>query len=81
MVFSAHTHHFCDYSHGDGTREVTVPAMSWAAEGKPGFVVATFQQNKVVTVSHCSLPKELHVIVSYVSMFILLIAATLANLL
>ncbi|XP_020255450.1 metallophosphoesterase 1-like [Asparagus officinalis] len=75
MVFGAHTHQFDDYLHSNGIRKVTVPALTWAAKAKPGFVIATFGQNKEVTVSHCSLPKELHVIIAYLAIFILLITA------
>uniref|UniRef100_A0A2N9ED52 Calcineurin-like phosphoesterase domain-containing protein n=1 Tax=Fagus sylvatica TaxID=28930 RepID=A0A2N9ED52_FAGSY len=46
IVFSAHTHEFCDQLHSDGTREVTVPAMTWNARDDPGFVVATFHRKK-----------------------------------
>uniref|UniRef100_A0A1D1XDH9 Metallophosphoesterase 1 n=1 Tax=Anthurium amnicola TaxID=1678845 RepID=A0A1D1XDH9_9ARAE len=77
IVFSAHTHQFCDHIHVDGTREVTVPAMSWTARDDPGFIFVTFGQNKVVTVSHCSLARESHVLLAYISIFILLIATTL----
>lgn len=79
IVFSAHTHRFCDYRHCDGTREVTVPAMTWAATGEPGFVVATFNQNKAVTVRHCSLLKELHVIMAYSFIFMLLMLTALVG--
>ncbi|KAK2984672.1 hypothetical protein RJ640_006655 [Escallonia rubra] len=59
IVFSAHTHNFCDNTHPDGTREITVPAMSWDARNDPGFVVATFRSSgKAVTVSHCLLARE-----------------------
>ncbi|KAJ6405200.1 hypothetical protein OIU84_013220 [Salix udensis] len=43
IVFSAHTHEFCDHTHADGTREITVPAMTWKARDDPGFVFATFR--------------------------------------
>ncbi|KAJ4950927.1 hypothetical protein NE237_027759 [Protea cynaroides] len=60
IVFSAHTHRFCDHTHRDGTREVTVPAMNWNARGDPGFIVASFGRNKAVTISQCSLARESH---------------------
>ncbi|XP_044512312.1 metallophosphoesterase 1-like isoform X3 [Mangifera indica] len=46
IIFSAHTHEFCDHTHQDGTREVTVSAMTWKARDDPGFVVATFHGNR-----------------------------------
>ncbi|KAK1308689.1 hypothetical protein QJS10_CPA09g00543 [Acorus calamus] len=76
IVFSAHTHQFCDHTHGDGTREVTVPAMTWAGKDQPGFVVAKFSQNKTVLVSHCSLASESHVLMVYVTALVLLASAT-----
>ncbi|XP_065024746.1 uncharacterized protein LOC135649823 [Musa acuminata AAA Group] len=73
IVFSAHTHNFCDHTHSDGTREITVPAMTWAARQKPGFVFVNFRQNKAVSVSHCSLASERHVILTYIIFFMLFI--------
>ncbi|XP_043722423.1 metallophosphoesterase 1-like [Telopea speciosissima] len=77
IVFSAHTHRFCDHIHRDGTREVTVPAMTWNARDDPGFIVATFGRNKAVTISQCSLARESHVIMAYVSVLVLLLTTTL----
>nr|XP_010939622.1 metallophosphoesterase 1 [Elaeis guineensis] len=77
IVFSAHAHSFCDHAHSDGTREVTVPAMTWAARGNPGFVVVTFGQNKAVTVNKCSLATESQVAMAYMFIFILSIATIL----
>ncbi|XP_059631406.1 uncharacterized protein LOC132274200 [Cornus florida] len=75
IVFSAHAHEFCDHIHSDGTREVTVPAMTWDARDDPGFVVATFRKNGgAVTVSYCSLAKESHVLTAYFSILVLLIS-------
>ncbi|KAK2999379.1 hypothetical protein RJ639_023944 [Escallonia herrerae] len=74
IVFSAHTHKFCDHTHPDGTREITVPAMSWDARNDPGFVVATFRSSgKAVTVSHCLLARESDVLVVYISFVCVLI--------
>ncbi|KAJ0975092.1 hypothetical protein J5N97_017057 [Dioscorea zingiberensis] len=56
IVFSGHTHSFHDQTHNDGTREVTVPAMTWAPGIRPGFVVSTFDENKAVSVEICSFP-------------------------
>ncbi|KAI3949325.1 hypothetical protein MKW98_023262 [Papaver atlanticum] len=74
IVFSAHTHEFCDYTHRDGTREITVPAMTWDARDDPGFVIATFGRNRAVTVSQCSLARESHVLTAYISILVLLIS-------
>ncbi|XP_064938872.1 uncharacterized protein LOC135593009 isoform X2 [Musa acuminata AAA Group] len=73
IVFSAHTHSFCDHTHSDGTREITVPAMTWAARQKPGFVFVNFRQNKAVSVSHCSFASERHVILTYIIFFMLFV--------
>ncbi|XP_074272649.1 uncharacterized protein LOC141596404 isoform X2 [Silene latifolia] len=51
MIFSAHSNKFCDITHQDGTREVTVPGLTWTAQNDPGFVVATFKTNGPLTVS------------------------------
>ncbi|XP_075640567.1 uncharacterized protein LOC142612350 [Castanea sativa] len=77
IVFSAHTHEFCDQLHSDGTREVSVPAMTWNARDDPGFVVATFHRNRrAVSVSYCSLARESHVIIVYVSFVVLFLSTT-----
>ncbi|XXG39094.1 hypothetical protein AAC387_Pa01g0145 [Persea americana] len=76
MIFSAHTHQFCDHIHVDGTREVTVPAMSWEARNDPAFIVATFRPNNIVTVSHCSLARESCVLMAYATILVLLISVT-----
>ncbi|KAI4976117.1 hypothetical protein ZWY2020_049724 [Hordeum vulgare] len=44
IIFSAHADSFSDHTHPDGTREVTVPAMTWKKGGMPGFAIATFGQ-------------------------------------
>lgn len=76
MIFSAHTHQFCDHIHVDGTREVTVPAMSWEARNDPAFIVATFRPNNIVTVSHCSLARESCILMAYATILVLLISVT-----
>lgn len=74
IVFSAHTHEFCDYTHSDGTREVTVSAISWKATDDPGFVVATFHGNDSgVSISYCSLARESHLLVAYTSLLVMLL--------
>ncbi|PIA48090.1 hypothetical protein AQUCO_01400583v1 [Aquilegia coerulea] len=77
IIFTAHSNGFCDHTHEDGTREVTVPAMTWDARDDPGFVVATFGRNRAVIVRQCSLPKESHVIMVYISVLLLLVLTTL----
>ncbi|KAK2998959.1 hypothetical protein RJ639_023225 [Escallonia herrerae] len=78
IVFSAHNHKFCDHTHPDGTREITVPAMSWDARNDPGFVVATFRSSgKAVTVSHCLLARESDVLVVYISFVCVLISVNI----
>lgn len=67
MVFSAHTHEFFSHLHPDGTREVTVPALTWKARDDPGFVIANFRRNnKTVSISYCSLAKQSGVIMGYI---------------
>ncbi|KAK9166748.1 hypothetical protein Scep_001939 [Stephania cephalantha] len=77
IVFSAHSHEFCDHIHRDGIREVTVPAMTWDARDDPGFIVASFARNRAVTVSQCSLARESRVLMAYGSVLILLISTAL----
>lgn len=80
IIFSAHTHKFCDRTHYDGTREITVPAMSWEAIDEPGFVVASFKSDrKLVTVSHCLLAKESSVIFICASILVLTILSLLVT--
>lgn len=80
IIFSAHTHKFCDRTHYDGTREITVPAMSWEAIDDPGFVVASFKSDrKSVTVSHCLLAKESSVIFTCTSILVLTILSLLVT--
>ncbi|XP_068638717.1 uncharacterized protein [Aristolochia californica] len=77
IVFSAHSHQFCYHIHRDGTREVTVPAMTWNVKNDPGFVVATFKQNHAFIVSQCSLARESHVLMAYASVLALLLSTLL----
>lgn len=80
IIFSAHTHKFCDHTHSDGTREITVPAMSWAARDDPAFVVATFRRNgRAVTLSHCTLARESHVLFASISVLVVLILSLLVT--
>lgn len=80
MIFSAHAHKFCDHTHSDGTREITVPAMSWDAGYDPGFVAATFRSNgTTVIVSHCILSRESHALLFYFSVMLLLISTMLVT--
>ncbi|KAE8077343.1 hypothetical protein FH972_015915 [Carpinus fangiana] len=80
IVFSAHAHGFCDHLHSDGTREVTVPAMTWTVGGDPGFVVATFHRNsRAVGVSYCSLARESHVLIAYIIFVVLFVSTMLVS--
>ncbi|XP_051204151.1 uncharacterized protein [Lolium perenne] len=73
IIFSAHAHSFSDYTHADGTREVTVPAMTWKKSGVPGFVIATFGQKGAVSVKCCLLAQEWYIMTGY-SAFLFLTA-------
>eukprot|EP00257_Ricinus_communis_P024005 XP_015584140.1 metallophosphoesterase 1 isoform X1 [Ricinus communis] len=78
IIFSAHSYEFCDHTHSDGTREVTVPAMTWKARDDPGFVIATFHgEERAVSVSYCSLVRESHVLIVYTCFLILLLTMQL----
>ncbi|KDP20225.1 hypothetical protein JCGZ_09857 [Jatropha curcas] len=80
IIFSAHTHEFCDHTHSDGTREVTVPAMTWKLRDDPGFIIATFHRDrKAVSVSYCSLARESHVLLMYISFLILFLTIYLVS--
>jgi len=58
--------------HFDKTREIIVPAMSWNARDDPGFVIATFRKTgRDVSISYCSLARESHVLVVYVSIIVM----------
>lgn len=72
IIFSAHKYTFYDHVHLDRTREITVPAMSWNARDDPGFVIATFQKTgRAVSISYCSLARESHILLVYISMIVL----------
>lgn len=72
IIFSAHTQEFSDHTHPDGTREVTIPAMTWKVRDDPGFIVATFQRNKsAVSVTYCSVARESHILIAYTSALVL----------
>uniref|UniRef100_A0A8R7V5W8 Calcineurin-like phosphoesterase domain-containing protein n=1 Tax=Triticum urartu TaxID=4572 RepID=A0A8R7V5W8_TRIUA len=73
IIFSAHADSFSDYTHPDGTREVTVPAMTWKKGGMPGFAIATFGQKGVVSVNCCWLVQEWYIMTGY-SVFLFLTA-------
>uniref|UniRef100_A0ACD5ZR82 Uncharacterized protein n=3 Tax=Avena sativa TaxID=4498 RepID=A0ACD5ZR82_AVESA len=73
IIFSAHARSFSDYTHADGTREVTVPAMTLKKGRVPGFVIATFGQKGAVSVKCCSLAQEWYIITGY-SAFLFLTA-------
>ncbi|XP_066371586.1 uncharacterized protein [Miscanthus floridulus] len=67
IIFNAHAGSFSVFVHADGTREVTVPAMTWKTRGVPGFVIATFDTKGSVTLRCCWLAREWHVIVVYLA--------------
>eukprot|EP01018_Ginkgo_biloba_P038619 Gb_34856 [translate_table: standard] len=73
IVFTAHTHRFCDRTHYDGTREITVPTMTWNMRDDPGFVVATFGRDNVVMIQQCFLARESQVFMGYVLVLMLLL--------
>ncbi|KAF7100317.1 hypothetical protein CFC21_101846 [Triticum aestivum] len=73
IIFSAHADSFSDHTHPDGTREVTVPAMTWKKGGMPGFAIATFGQKGVVSVNCCWLVQEWYIMTGY-SVFLFLTA-------
>ncbi|CAK8560422.1 unnamed protein product [Lathyrus sativus] len=78
IIFSAHRYMFSDHVHFDKTREIIVPAMSWNARDDPGFVIATFQKTgRDVNISYCSLARESHILVVYVSIVVLFCLACL----
>ncbi|XP_019456121.1 PREDICTED: metallophosphoesterase 1-like [Lupinus angustifolius] len=72
IIFSAHRYAFSDHIHLDKTREISVPAMSWNARDDPGFVIATFHKTRrEVSISYCSLARESHICIVYISMMVL----------
>ncbi|KAM3209005.1 hypothetical protein ACQJBY_063596 [Aegilops geniculata] len=73
IIFSAHADSFSDHTHPDGTREVTVPAMTWKKGGMPGFAIATFGQKGIVSVNCCWLVQEWYIMTGY-SVFLFLTA-------
>ncbi|GKA69139.1 metallophosphoesterase 1-like protein isoform X1 [Tanacetum coccineum] len=74
MVFSAHAQTFSDRTHPDGTREIVVPAMSWDTGKDPEFVAVTFKRNGTYAlVSHCKLSGRSHVLIYYISLFVVFI--------
>ncbi|XP_022768310.1 metallophosphoesterase 1-like isoform X2 [Durio zibethinus] len=80
IIFSAHTHEFSDHTHLDGTREVTVPAMSWTVRDDPGFIIATFRGNRsTVSVTYCSVARESHILTAYTSALILFLLLVIVS--
>lgn len=66
LVLSGHTHRWCDRLHADGTREVTVPSLSWRNRDDPSFAFLTFHANSSFTIHRCMLAHESTVILLYV---------------
>jgi hypothetical protein len=59
---------------------VTVPAMTWNVGDDPGFVVATFHGNRrAVSVSYCSLARESHVLLAYITFVVLFVSTMLVS--
>ncbi|KAK6246084.1 hypothetical protein SCA6_009174 [Theobroma cacao] len=80
IIFSAHTHEFSDHTHPDGTREVTVPAMTWNARVDPGFIVATFRGNiSAVSVTYCSVARESDILIVYTCTLVLFIILVIVS--
>lgn len=77
IVFTAHTHRFCDRTHYDGTREITVPTLTWNGRDDPGFVIATFGRNNTIMLNRCFLARESHVLMAYILVLILLLVIAL----
>lgn len=78
LIFSAHRQYFGIYNHYDGTPEITVPAMTWALGGRPGFVFASIEENNT-RVSHCTLAGEMQVLMSYLFILVLLLAVAVIS--
>lgn len=67
LVLNGHTHRWCDRVHADGTREVTLPSMSWRNRDDPGFAFLTFQNSSSsFTLQRCTLARESTVIIVYI---------------
>ncbi|XVF64748.1 hypothetical protein PTKIN_Ptkin09bG0191800 [Pterospermum kingtungense] len=80
IIFSAHTHEFSDHTHPDGTREVTVPAMTWKVRDDPGFVVATFRGNRsAVSITYCSVATKSHMLMAYTSALALFLSLLIVS--
>lgn len=69
IIFSAHSYVFSDHVHQDRTPEITVSAMSCNARDDPGFVFAT--SGRAVSINYCSLVRESHILIVYVSIMFL----------
>lgn len=65
IVFTAHTHRFCNRTLPDGTREVTVPSFSWRNRDDPSFLLAAFHPNGSTWTQLCPLPRESIVLGTY----------------
>jgi predicted phosphodiesterase len=78
VIFSGHTHAWCDYSHKHptGAREYTVPTFSWGMRPDPGFVLASVK-NRDVQVTLCNLPREDQVFMTYAATLLYLFLSIL----
>ncbi|CAF3747849.1 unnamed protein product [Adineta steineri] len=68
LAFTAHTHDFCHTSHiginGKPIPEWTVPSFSWRNRDDPSLMLLSITSNNE-RVSHCYLPRETTVFLSY----------------
>ena len=68
IVFSAHSHRYCDRLYEGRTREVTVPSFSWRNRDDPAFLLASLNPNGSTTTSLCPIPRESIVLGTYAVM-------------
>ena len=64
LIFSGHTHHGCNTSHGD-VAEISVSSFSWRNKKKPAFVLAYFTDESHA-ITKCYMPHENSVYSAYV---------------
>ena len=64
LIFSGHTHHGCNTTHGDAT-EINVSSFSWRNKKKPAFVLAYFTRDSHA-IAKCYMPDENSVYCAYV---------------
>eukprot|EP00092_Neocalanus_flemingeri_P007089 GFUD01007659.1.p1 GENE.GFUD01007659.1~~GFUD01007659.1.p1 ORF type:complete len:358 (-),score=59.39 GFUD01007659.1:8-1081(-) len=64
LIFSGHTHHGCNTSHGDAA-EISVSSFSWRNKKKPAFVLAYFTKDSHA-IAKCYMPEENNIYCAYV---------------